>query len=135
MYLVLPAFTSRPISLLENAKASVFFSLQLIGFHPIIYIEQTSIMAQTKNYPFKGPCIVKYMPIIVQQDATIYSLFMSVNRSTCFAWYFHPSSEAHVTVSTASGISKTVPERDWTRTAVPVQSRHPKQATKAQGGA
>ena len=67
------------------------------------------------------------MPIIVQQDATIHSLFISVNRSTCLGWYLNPSSGAHVTVSTVSGINKTVTatcrERDWTRTAVPVQSR------------
>jgi len=59
-------------------------------------------------FTFKGPCIMKYMPIIVQQDATIYSLFISVNCATCFGWYLHTSSAAHVTVSTASGISKTV---------------------------
>jgi len=47
-------------------------------------------------------------PTIVQQDATIYSLSVSVNSSTCFGWYLHPSSRAHVTVSPASGISKTV---------------------------
>jgi len=80
------------------------------------------------NFTFKGPCIVKYMPIIVQQDISIYRLFISVNRSTCFGWYFHPSSGAHVNVSTAPGISKTVNancrERDWTGTAVPVQSRY-----------
>ena len=52
---------------------------------------------------------MKYTPIIVQQDATIHSLFISVNRSTCFGWYLHPSSGAHVTVSRASP-------------AVPVQS-------------
>ena len=28
------------------------------------------------NFTFKGPCILKYMPITVQQDATIYSLFI-----------------------------------------------------------
>jgi len=60
------------------------------------------------------------MPIIVQQDATTYSLFISVNRFTCFGWYLHASSGAHVTVSTAYGISKTVTatchERDWTGT-------------------
>jgi len=44
----------------------------------------------------------------VQQDATIYSLFICVNCSTCFGWYLHLSSGAHVTVFTASGISKTV---------------------------
>jgi len=48
------------------------------------------------------------MPIIVQRYATACSLFVSVNRSTCFGWYLHPSSGAHITVSTACGISKTV---------------------------
>jgi hypothetical protein len=47
----------------------------------------------------------EYMSIIFQKDATIYSLFISVNCCTCFAWYLHPSSGAHITVSTASGIS------------------------------
>jgi hypothetical protein len=62
------------------------------------------------------------MPIIIQRDATIYSLFISVNCSACFEWYLHPSSGAHVTVSKASGISVTVTatfrERDWTGTTV-----------------
>jgi len=49
-----------------------------------------------------------YIPTIVQQDATIYSSFIPVNRSTCFVWYLHPTSGVHVTVSTASGTSKTV---------------------------
>jgi hypothetical protein len=44
----------------------------------------------------------------IQQDATLHSLFISGNCSTCFGWYFHPSSGAHPTVSTASGISHTV---------------------------
>jgi hypothetical protein len=78
----------------------------------------------THFFKFKGPCIVKYRPIIVQQDATIYSLFMPINRSKYFGWFLHPSSGAHVTISTASGISKTVTatcrERDWT---FPLQSR------------
>jgi len=63
---------------------------------------------------------MKYRPISVQQDATIYNLFISVNRSTCFRWYLHPSSGAHVTVFIASGIIQTVTdtchERDWTGT-------------------
>jgi hypothetical protein len=48
------------------------------------------------------------IPICIQQDATLHSLFISGNCSTCFGWYFHPSSEAHTTVSTASGICHTV---------------------------
>ena len=44
------------------------------------------------------------MAIIIQQDATEYSLFKSVNCSTCFRVVFHPSSGAHDTLSTVSGI-------------------------------
>ena len=33
---------------------------------------------------------------------------LSGNYSTCFGWYHHPSSGAHKTVSTASGICHTV---------------------------
>ena len=44
----------------------------------------------------------------IQQDATLHSLFIHGNCSTCFGWYFHPSSGAHTTVSTASGICHTV---------------------------
>jgi len=50
----------------------------------------------------------------------IYSLFISVNCSTCFGWYLHPPSGAHINVSTVSGISETVTatcgERDWMET-------------------
>jgi hypothetical protein len=44
----------------------------------------------------------------IQQDATLHSLFISENCSTCFGWYFHPSSGTHTTVSTASCICHTV---------------------------
>jgi hypothetical protein len=44
----------------------------------------------------------------IQQDTTLHSLFISGNCSTCFGWYFHPSSGAHTTLSTASGICHTV---------------------------
>jgi hypothetical protein len=46
--------------------------------------------------------------IYMQQDTTLHSLFISGNCCTCFGWYFHPSSGAHTTVSTASGICHTV---------------------------
>ena len=49
-----------------------------------------------------------YIYIYIQQDATLYSLFISGNCSTCFGCYFHPSSGAHTTLSTASGICQTV---------------------------
>jgi hypothetical protein len=50
----------------------------------------------------------KYIPIYIQQDATLRSLFISGNYSTRFGWYFHPSSRAHTPVSTAFGICHTV---------------------------
>jgi hypothetical protein len=50
----------------------------------------------------------KYIPIHIQQGATLHNLFISGNCSTCFRWYLHPSSGAHTTVSTASGICHTV---------------------------
>ena len=57
------------------------------------------------------------MSIIIQQDATIYSLFISVNCCTCFGRYHHPSSAARNTVSTVSGINETCTatcrERRW----------------------
>jgi hypothetical protein len=46
--------------------------------------------------------------LYIQKDATLHSLFISGNCSTCFGWYFHPSSGAQTTVSIASGICQTV---------------------------
>jgi len=37
---------------------------------------QSSQMKHGLLFTFKGPCVVKYMTIIVQQDATMYSLFI-----------------------------------------------------------
>jgi hypothetical protein len=48
------------------------------------------------------------IPIYIQQDATLHSLFISGNYSTRFEWYFHPLSGAHTPVSTVSGICHTV---------------------------
>ena len=57
------------------------------------------------------------MSTIIQQDATIYSLFISANCSTCFGWYLHSSWWAYITGSTVSGVIETVTatcrERDW----------------------
>jgi hypothetical protein len=50
----------------------------------------------------------KCIPIYIQQDETLHSLFISGNCSTCFRWYFHTSSGALTTVSIASGICHTV---------------------------
>src|SRR5215475_4846304 len=61
-----------------------------------------------RRFKVYGSVHRKYITIYIQQDATLHSLFISGNCSTCFGWYFHPSSGAHTTASTASGICHTV---------------------------
>jgi hypothetical protein len=58
------------------------------------------------NYQICGK-FLSHIPIYIRQDATLHSLFISWNCSTCFRWYLHPSSGAHTSVSTASGICQT----------------------------
>jgi len=53
--------------------------------------------------------------ITIQKDATIYSLFITVNCSTWFGWYLHPSSRVHITVSDViETVTATCREHDWT---------------------
>jgi hypothetical protein len=53
-----------------------------------------------------GPCIVSIFQYISNKMQL--TQFISENCSICFEWYFHPSSGAHTTVSTASGICHNV---------------------------
>jgi hypothetical protein len=78
-----------PNSLWQNKRASPRYSIYSFSFY------------------IQGSVHHEYRSIIIQHDATIYSLFISVNCSKCFGSYLHPSSGAHVTVSTVSGISVT----------------------------
>jgi hypothetical protein len=68
-------------------------------------------VAYSRLYPDIWPAETEenheHVLIIVQQDATIYSLFISANFSTCFGWYLH-SSGAHITASTVSIMPDTV---------------------------
>jgi hypothetical protein len=63
-----------------------------------------------KHYENRKENIIFHIPIYIQQDAMLHSLFYleTGNCSTCFGRYLHPSSGAHTTVSTASGICHTV---------------------------
>ena len=53
------------------------------------------------------------MPSVIlyeaQQDAHVTEFILSDNCSTCFERYYHPSSGAQTTVTTASGNRYTVP--------------------------
>jgi hypothetical protein len=72
-------------------------------FNPICHL-----LILLGDLTFIGPCIVSIFQYISKQDATLHSLFIYGNLSTRFGWYFHPSSGAHTTESTASGICHTV---------------------------
>ena len=48
---------------------------------------------------------VQYMSVCVKQDANK-QFILSLNCSTCFRWFFHPSSGVQITVSTASDTSQ-----------------------------
>ena len=60
------------------------------------------------RFNFYGSLHRKYFPIYIQQDAMLHSLYITGNCSTCFGWFFHPSSGANTIVSTASGICHNV---------------------------
>ena len=57
---------------------------------------------------------------IIQQ---VYSLFKSVNCSTCFGWYLHPSSGAHNTESTVFGINSLTPNDHYSGRTAPLTSK------------
>jgi hypothetical protein len=69
-------------------------------FHLLVLLEDLTFM---------GLCIVSIFQYIYNkiQRLFISSLFISRNCSTCFGWYFHPSSGAHTTTSTEFGICHT----------------------------
>ena len=55
------------------------------------------------------------IPIYIQQDTRLHSLFITGNCSTCSGWYFNASSGAHTTVSTAYAVDTVVcpPDDRW----------------------
>jgi hypothetical protein len=75
----------------------------------MVYEKFTQRSFSNKLFEFNvyGSVHHKYILIYTQQDAALHSLFISGNYSTCFERYFHPSSAAHTTVSTTSGICHT----------------------------
>ena len=57
---------------------------------------------------FMGPCVVNHYQCL-SNKIRLYTVYcISVNFSTCFGWYPHLSSGAHITVITASGTGYTV---------------------------
>jgi hypothetical protein len=52
---------------------------------------------------FMGPCIVSIFQYISNKMQR-YTVYLYLETALRFGWHFHPSSGAHTTVSTASGI-------------------------------
>ena len=89
----------------------VYYRTPNLGFSTectFLFIVHMKIGNKFFEFNIQGSVYRKYIPIYIQQDAKLQSLFISVNCSTCFGWYLHPSSGAHTTVSTASGTCQTV---------------------------
>ena len=54
------------------------------GYTQRIFTSDQQVRTSTKRKPVKNAKVA----IIIQQNATEYSLFKSVKYSTCFGWYF-----------------------------------------------
>jgi hypothetical protein len=103
------------VSVLSPSSGSVQFELSKVTFVKTFHwpfkrrikshVPFSNIVRRFNVYGFVHR---KYIPIYIQQGATLHSLFIYGNCSTCFGWYFHPSSGAHTTISTAPGICHTV---------------------------
>jgi hypothetical protein len=76
--------------------------------HMCVYIYILKPFITVNYFNVHGSVHRKYIPVYFQQDATLRSLFISGNFSTCFGWYLYPSSGAQTTVFTVSVICHTV---------------------------
>jgi len=56
----------------------------------------------------KDPAFSNILIYVYLRRCNVTRFILSGNCSTCFGWYYHPSSRAQTTVSTASGICHTV---------------------------
>ena len=59
-----------------------------------------------QRFKVQGSVYRKYIVTYIQQDATLHSLFVSTNCSTCFGRYIYPV--AHITLITASGTCQNI---------------------------
>jgi hypothetical protein len=93
-----PTILMSHISIIFMKTDTVFNPLNA-DLNPICHL-----LILLEDITFMGPCIVSISNKMQRHTVYLYP----GNCSTCFGWYFHPSSGAHTTVSTASGICHTV---------------------------
>jgi hypothetical protein len=67
-----------------------------------LFASKSIFMGSYNFFYHHGSLHLKNILIYIQQDATLHSLFISGNCSTCFGCYLRQSSGAQTTVSTAS---------------------------------
>jgi len=75
--------------------------------HSLFYLE-TALHVSGGTSTHHHERIQLYLQHLVLVRLLLLQFILSGNCSTCFGWYLHPSSGAHTTVCTASGISQTV---------------------------
>ena len=103
-----------------SGKALIFIYSECVSL--ALFIQHAKCMRRTVLMSMTSLVLPYFsMLIIVQRDSTIYSFFIAANCSTCFEWWHHPSSGAHITVFTASGTGRSVwaatsHYRGWTET-------------------
>ena len=85
-----------------------YYCWSILTIHTKFYFKIPDLGNDYVTLNVHGSMHRKCIPVYIQQDATLHSLFISGNCSTYFGWYLHPSSGAHTTVSTASGTCQTV---------------------------
>ena len=106
-------FISRSINMIpERFKTLILYFQYINKYFSFVthWRAKLQALSQVNRIKFKvqGSVHHKYIPINIQQNTTLLSLFISGNCSTCFGWYLHPSSGAHSTVSTVFGTCQTV---------------------------
>ena len=109
-------------------KKKIILTLQCCSMHCLILVSVVTLYSVVPNKHNRIKCIlsclthysIAYNKLYIRWSThciicvDIYPKrcnniqFISANCSTCFGWYHHPSSGAHITVSTVSGIIETV---------------------------
>jgi hypothetical protein len=91
----------------NNKSTSTRWNLLLILNRKFMILNDSLQQMLITHLTFMGLCIANIFQY-VSNKMQLYSLFICGNCSTCFGCYFRPSSGAHTTVSTTSGICHTI---------------------------
>jgi hypothetical protein len=106
------AFVTKVTNISMVTNVTTFTFVNKVTFTKVTNITMVTFVTKEVNGTFllllSRLLTLPHILVYIQRAATLHSLFISVNHSTCFGWYLHPLSGAHTPVSTASGICYTV---------------------------